>query len=99
VRSKAGDFADEDVERDMPEAHEVKQERAETPDFDEKVAVEVDELLHGGMFPYDIRKCLLVAYVTLEVPEDQFPRLSCCTHEGFLMSLTSSLHRIQEALE
>jgi hypothetical protein len=96
--SSKADFAEEGEGQQVVQQTEVKQERAETPDFNEKEAVELDELLHDR-FPYEIRKCLLVAYVTAEIPEEQFPRFSCCTHEGFLMSLTSSLHRIQEALE
>jgi hypothetical protein len=94
---KVGDFAEENLDRELPRDEVVKQEMAETPDYSEKEAVELDEYMHGpeGLV-YAIRKCLLVAYVSLEIPEDQFPKLAGVTHEGFLMSLTSALYRIQE---
>lgn len=94
VVSKFGDFADARDEPDRVEPEEpAKAERAETEPYDEKSAEELDELLHRE-FPYKIRKCLLVAYVTVSVPEGQFPALSCCTHADFLARLAQVLGRV-----
>ena len=92
---KFGDFADETDEPERIKPMEpAKAERAETEPYDEKTAVELDELLHAE-FPYKIRKCLLVAYVTVSVPEGQFPALSCCTHADFLARLAQVLGRVE----
>jgi hypothetical protein len=104
--TKWGDFADEgDVQAAViaPQAEPAKGEKAWAEpggrDYNEKEAIELDILLHREIPDYAVRKCLLAAYVARDIPEEQYPLRSCCTHEGFLMSLTSSLHKIEEALE
>lgn len=101
IHSKFGDFADEADDRaGYAEQTEFKAERIEQEPFDEKSANELDEWLHEGCgtederFPWSIRRCLIVAYVTREVPERDFPRLSKCGHDDFLARLESVLGAI-----
>lgn len=70
----------------------VKSEPAEKRPYDERTACKLDERLHGaGGLPDYIRLCLRTAYVTKEIPEDQFPRLSGCTLDAFCERLEAAL--------
>lgn len=94
VPSKFGDFADaSDLERvEVVEQTEAKAEAAEKEPYDEKQGALLDERIHGlgGLAVYQ-REALRVAYVTREVPEDQFARLSGCTEDAFCERLEACL--------
>lgn len=101
ICSKFDDFADEgdlkkaeEDKRYVTQTGDGKSERAETEPYDEKEANELDDFLHKR-FPWNVRKCLMVAYVTLELPENQFPHHACCTHPTFLANLSLVLSEVE----
>ncbi len=69
--------------------------KAEGPDhepYDEKTALILDERMHGaGGLSQMLRESMKIAYVTLEVPEQQFPRLAGCTDDAFCERLEGCL--------
>jgi hypothetical protein len=70
-----------------------KAERPDHEDYDEKLAVRLDELMHGagGLAEY-VRRCVKTAYATREVPEYQFPLFSnCSTLDQFCERLEAGL--------
>lgn len=70
----------------------VKAEPAEKRAYDEKLAVMLDERMHSpGGLPDYVRLAIRTAYVSHEVPDDQFPRLSGCTLDAFCERLEGAL--------
>lgn len=86
---------------------EVKAEAANDDACDEKLAEEMDVLIHELEFPAVWRKCLSAAYVSREIPEYQFPReATACrprgeriSHDTFLLMLDGALRHIEKQLE
>ena len=93
------DGSSEGYAEELPEGFtphgEVKAEKAESEPYSEKEAITLDERIHA-IFPWKVRKCLVVAYVTLETPESQFPALSKVSHGEFLQILSGALEAIRE---
>jgi hypothetical protein len=70
----------------------VRAERADKPKYDERLAIALDERLHGyGCPSVEVRQCLKAAYVTREVPETQFPKLCGITEDAFCERLETAL--------
>lgn len=69
--------------------------KAEGPDhevYDEKLAVLLDERIHGpGGMPLHQREAIRLAYATREVPEYQFPRFAGCNLDAFCERLEGAL--------
>jgi hypothetical protein len=69
--------------------------KSEGPDhelYDERTALILDERMHGpGGLPQMMREAMKIAYVTLEVPEQQFPRLAGCNDDAFCERLETCL--------
>lgn len=60
--------------------------------YDEKSAVILDERIHhAGGLGVDVRIALRVAYVSREIPEDQFPRRTGCLEDTFCERLEEAL--------
>jgi len=89
--SKFGDFADEEEGQRVEVQEPAKAEAAEKEPYDEKAGTVLDERVHHPSFPQYLRDILKVAYVTREVPEDQFPRLIGCTEDSFCERLEACL--------
>ncbi len=92
--SKFGDFADEkDMDgREIVEQTEAKAERADREEYDERAGEDLDQRIHNAHdFPAYQRDILKIAYVSREVPEDQFPRLAGCTEDTFCERLEGCL--------
>lgn len=90
--SKFGDFADEDLEREIPAETEVKSESLAREPHDERAGSDLDQRIHAaGGLPYEIRMAVRTAYLTREIPEDQFPRMSGCSHDAFRERLEFAL--------
>lgn len=69
-----------------------KPEYPELPPYDEKAAIELDERLHGpGGLALELRRVLQMAYVTREIPETQFARLTGCPEHAFRERLETGL--------
>lgn len=70
-----------------------KAEGPERQAYDEKLAVRLDEIMHGpGRLPEYVRIALKTAYATREVPEYQFPLFSnCSTFDQFVERLEAGL--------
>lgn len=69
-----------------------KPEPRETSSYDERTALVLDERIHGyGGLGVEHRRALRVAYVTREIPEDQFPRACGCSEDGFYERLEAGL--------
>ena len=69
-----------------------KAERAERIPYDEKSAVLLDERIHSaGGLNVEVRKVIRVAYVTREIPEDQFPRFAGCLIDAYCERLEAAL--------
>lgn len=61
-----------------------KAEPAPTRDYNERIAVALDERMHGpGGLPDYIRLVARTAYVSREIPEQQFAKLCGCTDDAF----------------
>lgn len=70
----------------------VKAESAPRRRYESKAAVILDERMHSpGGLSVEVRHCLRVAYVSHEVPEAQFARLSGCTDQSFCERLEEAL--------
>lgn len=70
---------------------EVKAERVEQQEYDEKLAIRLDELIHEGLSEM-VRQAIKTAYATREVPEYQFPMFSnCSTMDQYCERLELSL--------
>lgn len=65
--------------------------------YDEKTAVILDERIHSpGGLGIEVRRSLKVAYVTREVPEAQFWKLSGCSHpDHFIERLEAALRFVR----
>lgn len=75
------------IQREPPKA-----EAAEKKAYNELEAIQLDERIHGyGGLPVEIRHALRAAYVTREVPEEQFPAASGCSEDAFCERLTAAL--------
>lgn len=86
------DYGEEQAPAVTSEAKEAKAEAAPRAEYDEKSAVALDERLHGhGGLPVDMRIALRVAYVSREVPEEQFPRFAGCGEDAFCERLENCL--------
>jgi hypothetical protein len=84
--TRAADIAPElrKAEFDDPEPH------------DEKAGAILDERLHSNSgLCADIRRIIRVAYVTREVPENQFHRLSGCSEDAFCERLEVALQFVR----
>jgi hypothetical protein len=69
-----------------------KAEPPPIPAYNERNAIALDERLHGAGGPAGfIRQVAKVAYVTREVPEEQFAKLSGCTEDAFCERLETLL--------
>lgn len=92
VPSKFGDFADEGEGERIETTGPAKAERAEKEPYDELKGHQLDERIHArdGLAQY-LRDALKMAYVSREVPEDQFPRLTGCSEDTFCERLESCL--------
>lgn len=76
-----------------------KAEAAPRAEYDEKTAVMLDERLHGyGGLSTMVREALHVAYVSREIPEQQFPRLAGCTEDAFCERLSEALGFVERFL-
>lgn len=74
----------------------VKAEAAEMEEYSERDGTLLDERLHGpGGLCCELRYALRAAYVTREVPDEQFPRLAGCSEDAFLERMESSLMFVQ----
>lgn len=64
--------------------------------YEEKTAVILDERIHhpGGL-NVEIRRCLRIAYVTREVPEDQFAKRAGCLVDTFCERLEEALRFVR----
>lgn len=80
---------------DAPENHEGPAEKAELlprVGYNERMGLMIDERIHGvGGLPDYVRLAMRVAYVTREVPEDQFPRLAGCSLDAYCERLEHAL--------
>jgi len=83
---------------DIPEATpriivvEPKPEPFEAPPYDALQASEMDKRLHGYGGPSnEFRRAVRAAYVTRELPEDQFPKACGCGEDAFCERLESVL--------
>lgn len=92
--SKFGDFADDsDLLRvEVVAQTETKAERSEEEPYDERSGALLDERIHGyGGLPIFIREVLKAAYVSREVPEEQFHRMAGCSRDAFRERLEAGL--------
>lgn len=88
-RSLVEEWGDEPgVESEFGRYTEVKAERVEQKDYDEKAAIALDERMHSpGGLGEEVRVAIRVAYMTKELPEYQMPRHSGCGIDAFLERL------------
>ena len=75
-----------------------RSERDREERADERSGVELDIRVHALHFPTIWRRVLRAAYVTIEVPEDQFPTIAKVGAQGFLTFLDSALEHLDGAL-
>lgn len=83
----------------VPQQH-VRPEREKEARADEKAGMELDARIHDDDFPVVWRNVLAAAYVTVEVPEDQFPALAGrkgppMSHEDFLRFLEGAMEFLE----
>lgn len=71
---------------------EVKPELREMAPYDERTALVIDERIHGygGLGEYQ-RHALRAAYVSREIPEDQFPGACGCNADAYCERLEDGL--------
>ena len=69
-----------------PTTGEERADRAEQEPYNEREADALDVYLHSR-FPWNVRKCLVAAYVSRTAPEQDFPGMARCSHEEFLNRL------------
>lgn len=70
----------------------IKAEPREKDPYDERTALVLDERIHGyGGLGLEHKRALRIAYVSREVPEDQFPKAAGCSEDGFCDRLQACL--------
>jgi hypothetical protein len=90
-RDENEDYGDERPLEERQDAP-VKAEAAERPEYDEKLAILLDERIHGyGGLPEFQRLAIRMAYVSSEVPEYQFPVHCGCPLDAYCERLEASL--------
>ncbi len=83
-RSEVQEWGEEGAPAVAIQAHPIKPEPREISPYDERTALVLDERIHGyGGLGLDHKRALRIAYVSREVPEDQFPRAADCSEDGF----------------
>lgn len=91
-RNELDEYGDEQAPTVVADAGPAKAEPVELRPYDERQALNLDERLHGyGGLSLSVRQALRVAYVTREVPEDQFPRATGCNEDAFCERLMEAL--------
>lgn len=93
ARSKVDEWGEEDHKIPIQlNAGLPKPEPRETSPYDERTALQIDERIHGygGLGEYQ-RHALRAAYVTREIPEDQFPKACGCNDDAFCERLEDAL--------
>lgn len=99
-RDEREDYGDEQPPAVTAEAALPKAEAAPRPEYDERSAVALDERIHGyGGLPLEMRVAMRVAYVSREVPEEQFPRFTGCSEDGFCERLEHCLRFVGRFME
>lgn len=91
-QSEAGDFGEEGEARKVVVPFAVKAEGPDRLPYDERSALILDERIHhpGGL-SVEVRHTIRAAYVTREIPEDQFPRAAGCSEQAFCERLEAAL--------
>lgn len=98
-RPAEGDFAEEGTEpHPVSVETPVKAQREPEPHSDERLGIELDIRIHASHFPAIWRRVLRAAYVTIEIPEDQFPQVAKCGPQGYLMFLDGALAHLERAM-
>ena len=78
---------------------ETLSERAETPRSDALSAEAIDIRLHRYVdFPPVWRRVLKATYLSVEIPEYEFPRHAKVGYEGFLVFLEGALERLERQM-
>jgi hypothetical protein len=97
-RSEVQEWGDEKAEQKDVEVtmtalkQEARAESLEIPPYNERTALEIDSRIHGyGGLADEYRRVLRAAYVTREIPEDQFPKACGCCEDAFCERLESGL--------
>ena len=91
-RDGYGEVEEQRVSEARMEAEDRKSERAEREEYDERLGTLLDERINDrALMPLYLREAVKVAYVSREVPEDQFPRLAGCTEDAFCERLEACL--------
>lgn len=71
---------------------EARAESLEIPPYNERTALQVDSRIHGyGGLADEYRRALRAAYVSREIPEDQFPKACGCCEDAFCERLEAGL--------
>lgn len=92
-RSEGDDYGEEkDHAERIQYPGPAKSEAPEREPYDERAAVILDERMHhpGGLAVH-VREAIRVAYVSREVPDEQFPRLTGCSVDAFCERLEGAL--------
>ncbi len=90
--SKFGDFGEVDENTEVVPQAEVKAESAEREAYDERAGLEIDRRMHeAGGLSLDVRLAVRAAYLSREIPEEQFPKFSGCSHDAFRERLEYAL--------
>ena len=86
-------YGDQVAEESRLEADDRRAERADKEPYDELQGYVLDQRMHGpGGLPSLVRVALRTAYVSREIPEFQFPKLSgCSSDDSFCERLESAL--------
>ncbi len=83
-QSEADDYGEEIQAAMSVVKQEAKAEALEIPPYNELQALEIDARLHGYGGPsVEYRMAVRAAYVTREIPEDQFPKFCGCGEDAF----------------
>lgn len=91
-RDEREDYGEEQAPAVTPEASTPKAERAPLRGYDERAGLALDERIHAaGGLPVEMRRAIRTAYVTREVPEEQFPRFAGCSEDAFCERLEACL--------
>lgn len=91
-RSELDEYGEEQPPAVIVDQGPAKSEAPEAKPHDEKSAISLDERIHGyGGLPVYVRYAIKAAYVTREIPEDQFPRAAGCNEDAFCERLAEAL--------
>lgn len=91
-RSEVQEWGEEQAPSVAIAMQPIKPEPPEKSHYDERTALVLDERIHGyGGLGLEHKRLLRVVYVSREVPEDQFPKLTGCGEDGFCDRLELAL--------